>query len=146
MDDRYFVRNIPRVPGIYVMRTKTDDVAYVGLSNKLRDRIDQHLYLRDSSVTTGVQATVLNPDLTALNRYLGQWDPFMDLDITPVLDARGNSRTREGRPRRPQRLSHRTDTAVIAGSVLLAGVAICETLEALYERFINRDRRQEEPP
>ena len=99
----------------------------------------------DTNSRSGV-AIMETTDLAALNRYLGQWNPFMDLDITPVLDARGNSRTREGRPRRPQRLSHRTDTAVIAGSVLLAGVAICETLDALYERFINRDRRQEEPP
>jgi hypothetical protein len=25
-------------------------------------------------------------DLAALNRYAGQWNPFMDLDISPVLD------------------------------------------------------------
>lgn len=25
-------------------------------------------------------------DLAALNRYLGQWNPFMDMDIAPVLD------------------------------------------------------------
>ena len=80
MDDRYFIRNIPRVPGIYVMRTKTDDIAYVGLSSKLRDRIDQHLYLRDSSVTTGVQATVLNPDQIAQVDYW-QHPIFEDADV-----------------------------------------------------------------
>jgi hypothetical protein len=25
-------------------------------------------------------------DLTALNRYLGQWNPFMEMDVVPVLD------------------------------------------------------------
>ena len=25
-------------------------------------------------------------DLAALNRYLGQWNPYMDLDVSPVLD------------------------------------------------------------
>jgi hypothetical protein len=25
-------------------------------------------------------------DLAALNRYLGQWNPFMDVDVAPVLD------------------------------------------------------------
>lgn len=25
-------------------------------------------------------------DLAALHRYLGQWNPFMDMDIAPVLD------------------------------------------------------------
>ncbi len=25
-------------------------------------------------------------DLSALNRYLGQWNPVMDMDIAPVLD------------------------------------------------------------
>jgi hypothetical protein len=25
-------------------------------------------------------------DLAALNRYLGQWNPFMDMDVAPVLD------------------------------------------------------------
>ena len=62
MDECYFLSNIPRLPGIYAMRTNSSDVAYVGLSKNLHDRIQQHLYLRDSSVTTGVQATLLNPD------------------------------------------------------------------------------------
>jgi hypothetical protein len=25
-------------------------------------------------------------DLSALNRYLGQWNPFMDMDVAPVQD------------------------------------------------------------
>jgi hypothetical protein len=25
-------------------------------------------------------------DLAALNRYLGQWNPFMEMDVAPVLD------------------------------------------------------------
>ena len=39
----------------------------------------------DTNSRSGV-AIFETTDLTALNRYLGQWNPFMDLDITPVLD------------------------------------------------------------
>ena len=68
------------------MRTKTDDIAYVGLSSKLRDRIDQHLYLRDSSVTTGVQATVLNPDQIAQVDYW-QHPIFEDADVLRAAEV-----------------------------------------------------------
>ncbi|MEJ2319987.1 MAG: hypothetical protein P8Y10_16190 [Gemmatimonadales bacterium] len=37
-------------------------VAYIGISGNLRQRIMQHLVLRDSSVATGTKAAVLNPD------------------------------------------------------------------------------------
>jgi hypothetical protein len=37
--------------------------AYVGIADKLRVRIEQHLVRRDSSVTTGVATVALNPDL-----------------------------------------------------------------------------------
>lgn len=53
---------IPKDPGIYAMYDRNGTVAYVGLSKDLRDRIGQHIIRRDSSVTTGVSATILNPD------------------------------------------------------------------------------------
>ena len=31
-------------------------------------------------------AIIETTDLAALNRYLGQWNPYMDLDVSPVLD------------------------------------------------------------
>ena len=39
----------------------------------------------DTASRTGV-AIMETTDLAALNRYLGQWNPFMDLDVSPVLD------------------------------------------------------------
>jgi hypothetical protein len=38
---------------------------YVGIGSNLRQRITQHLIRRDSSVTTGVTAVSLNPDLVS---------------------------------------------------------------------------------
>ena len=39
----------------------------------------------DTVSRTGV-AIFETTDLTALNRYLNQWNPFLDLDVAPVLD------------------------------------------------------------
>ena len=39
----------------------------------------------DTNSRSGV-AIMETTDLAALNRYLGQWNPFMDLDVSPVLD------------------------------------------------------------
>jgi Protein of unknown function (DUF3303) len=38
--------------------------------------------------TAGRQGVAIfeTTDLAALNRYLGQWNPFMDMDVVPVLD------------------------------------------------------------
>lgn len=41
---------IPKNPGIYAMYARNGDVAYVGLSKNLRNRIGQHMIRRDSSV------------------------------------------------------------------------------------------------
>ena len=39
----------------------------------------------DTNSRSGV--AIMEPtDLAALNRYLGKWNPFMDLDVSPVLD------------------------------------------------------------
>ena len=39
----------------------------------------------ETASKTGV-AIMETTDLAALNRYLGKWNPFMDLDVSPVLD------------------------------------------------------------
>ena len=39
----------------------------------------------DTNSRSGV-AIMETTDLAALNRYLGQWNPYMDLDVSPVLD------------------------------------------------------------
>lgn len=57
-----FSVKIPTDPGIYAMYDQSDGVAYVGESKNLRNRINDHITRRNSSVTTGVSAVVLNPD------------------------------------------------------------------------------------
>ena len=59
------IYTIPRVPGIYAFHvggSRVKSIAYVGSTGNLRNRVSQHLEYRDSSVTTGASAAVLNPD------------------------------------------------------------------------------------
>jgi hypothetical protein len=58
-------------------------VAYVGLAQKLRTRIEQHLIRRDNSVTTGASAACLNPDLVTEIR----WWTHPDFEKIDVLEA-----------------------------------------------------------
>lgn len=44
-------------------------VAYVGVTDRLRKRVRQHLINRSSSVTTGTSATGLNPDYVTEVRW-----------------------------------------------------------------------------
>ena len=61
----FSLRSIPKTAGVYAMYDRNGSVAYVGLSTNLRGRIEQHVIRRDTSVATGVSATVLNPDKVA---------------------------------------------------------------------------------
>lgn len=60
------LEGVPNRPAIYALHGGTvgkRPVAYVGQAGKLRDRLQQHLVRRDSSVTTGAAIVSLNPDL-----------------------------------------------------------------------------------
>src|SRR5215213_6815982 len=57
------LRELPSVPAVYAMYEQAGSrPAYVGIANKLKTRVRQHLVLRDSSVTTGSSVVSLNPD------------------------------------------------------------------------------------
>jgi hypothetical protein len=59
------LRLAPNVPAVYALmggRGATAHVAYVGIAGRLRGRLEQHLILRDSSVTTGVKAASIIPE------------------------------------------------------------------------------------
>lgn len=58
----FSLSSIPKAAGIYAMYDQNGDVAYVGHSGHLRHRVGQHIIRRNSSVTTGVSATVLDPE------------------------------------------------------------------------------------
>lgn len=59
----FSLSEVPKKSGLYILRDRNNEVAYVGISKNVRSRIDQHLYRRDSSISTGVSTTMLNPDL-----------------------------------------------------------------------------------
>ena len=56
---------VPRAAGMYCLLGRegrgTYD-AYVGISNNIRSRLEQHLIRKDSSISTGVSAASLQPD------------------------------------------------------------------------------------
>jgi hypothetical protein len=65
MNEITSISQMPNVPAVYVMyggQRRRKYVAYVGLASKLRSRIEQHLVLKGSTVTTGVLAVSLNPE------------------------------------------------------------------------------------
>lgn len=60
-----FLSSLPNEPAVYALyggHGSAAHVAYTGIAGKLRQRVAQHLVLRDSSVATGTSAAVLNPD------------------------------------------------------------------------------------
>jgi hypothetical protein len=66
------IADLPNVPAVYAMyggRGRGLYVAYVGMGEKLRQRVTQHLVRRDSSVVTGVSAVALIPDLVTEVRW-----------------------------------------------------------------------------
>ena len=64
MREAIAISELPRVPAIYALYGGEGRryVAYVGLGGNLRQRIEQHLIRRDSSVVAGIQAVGLRAD------------------------------------------------------------------------------------
>lgn len=59
------ISELPNTPAIYLLfggKKRKTYVAYVGIADKLKRRIEQHLVNRDSSIATGTTAACLNPD------------------------------------------------------------------------------------
>jgi hypothetical protein len=59
------ISELPNFPAIYTLyggKGQRKFVAYVGIADKLRQRISQHLARRDSSIVTGISVVSLNPD------------------------------------------------------------------------------------
>jgi hypothetical protein len=57
---------LPSLPAVYALyggRDTSRSAAYVGIADKLRQRIRQHLVTRDSSVATGTHVVSLNAEL-----------------------------------------------------------------------------------
>jgi len=66
------IASVPNQPGVYALMGGSSAnryFAYVGIAGNLRQRIVQHLILRDSSIATGTSAACLNPDYVTEVRW-----------------------------------------------------------------------------
>lgn len=78
------------------------DIAYVGITGNLKRRMKEHLVNRDSSITTGTSAAVLNPDYVKkvqwwehqdfTKKHVCQAAELVAFDVLdPVLRSRGKT-------------------------------------------------------
>jgi hypothetical protein len=105
------ISGLPNVPAVYALFGGRDghrSVAYVGVADKLKQRITQHLLRRDSSVVTGVAVVSLNPDLVSqvawwehpsfTDRICLEAAELVAFDVLePTLRSRGASQANAGR-------------------------------------------------
>lgn len=80
------ISSLPNTPALYALyggKGQRKFVAYIGIADKLRSRISQHLVRRDSSIVTGMSIVSLNPDyVTAL-----AWWEHSDFSKRECLEA-----------------------------------------------------------
>lgn len=65
MDRLPRIIDLPNIPAVYMLfggKKGNKFVAYVGIADKLRRRVSEHLIRRDSSITTATSIVSLNPD------------------------------------------------------------------------------------
>jgi hypothetical protein len=67
----YSCSSLPQAPAVYALYggDQRKYVAYVGVADKLRSRIEQHVIRRDSSVATGTSAVGINPEYVTELRW-----------------------------------------------------------------------------
>jgi hypothetical protein len=152
MNVLHAISDLPQTPAVYAMyggKGRGRYVAYVGIAQKLRDRILQHLVRRDSSVTTGTSAVQLNPDYVTAVTW---WEHF-EFGQRPVLEAAEMIafdvldpalRSRGAPQGRAQDLYH--DPAFYEEMRTLfqgepAGQLVIPTLEDAFERMAELERR-----
>jgi hypothetical protein len=80
------ISELPNSPAIYALyggKGQKKFVAYVGIADKLRQRVSQHLVRRDSSIVTGISVVSLNPDyVTGI-----KWWEYSDFSKRDYLEA-----------------------------------------------------------
>jgi hypothetical protein len=80
------ISDLPNNPAVYALyggKGSNVFVAYVGVADKLKQRISQHLIRRDSSITTGTSIVSLNPDYVTKI----EWWEFTTFSSRPILEA-----------------------------------------------------------
>jgi hypothetical protein len=85
----------------------------------------------DMAGRTGVLIVESN-DLAAVHRYVGQWNPYMDIDLTPVVDDEESAATYWAKSRNCQRWSRGDADADPAAP---PGEAQCWRRESLHRRL-----------
>ena len=102
------IKHLPQFPGIYGFKWPNDiqnNYSYIGLSNKLREKVSQHLLKRESSVATVATAISLNPDKIAechwwihesfgAREYLEAAELIAFERFNPTLVSRGSPSTK----------------------------------------------------
>ena len=102
------IKHLPQFSGISGFKSPNniqDNYSYIGLSNKLRESVSQHLLKRDSSVATGASAISLNPDKIAechwwihesfgTREYLEAAELIAFERFNPTLVSRGSPSTK----------------------------------------------------
>ena len=77
-----FISELPNVPAVYALYGGQGQrlyVAYVGIAEKLKPRVVQHLINRDSSVTTGTSPVRIDPDYVT---QVGWWEHPIFEEVT----------------------------------------------------------------
>jgi hypothetical protein len=146
------IADLPNVPAVYAMyggRGRSLHVAYVGIAEKLRNRIEQHLIRRDSSVTTGTSVVSLNPELVTEVRWWEQSE-FADrayreaaelvaFDVLePALRSRGGITDRAKQPYADEQFQHGM-RYLFSGEPI--GRLVIQTLQDALERIEALERR-----
>ena len=146
------IADLPQIPAVYAMyggRGRGKHIAYVGVGEKLKRRVRQHLVRRNSSVTTGVSVVTLNPELVSevhwwehpefAQRHVLQAAELVAFEVfNPSLRSRGT-------PSEPAREVYE-DEAFRAGMMDLfrgepAGRLVIPTLEDALERIAALEQR-----
>jgi len=140
------------VPAVYAMyggRGKGLYVAYVGIADRLKRRVIQHLITRDSSVATGTSATGLNPDYVTevrwwehphfTHRHVLEAAEFVAFDVlNPIL------RSRRKMSKRAKRLYDNENFHEETRSLLLSqpkGRLVVQSFQDLVTKITELDRR-----
>jgi hypothetical protein len=147
------ISDLPQVPAVYVLfgvAASRDPLlpasgypAYVGVASRLKQRIQQHLVRRDSSVVTGVTAVGLNPEKIremswwehprfkdSVNRQAGEIVAFHYFE--PALRSRGEL-SREARSLAKQPEFRRQMEALFEGEP--SGILRLASLDDAFRRI-----------
>lgn len=78
------ISELPTKPAVYALCDKSNNIAYIGIATKLKQRIKQHLVRQDSSVTTGQSAVIINPDNI---KFVKWWEDALFSDKDYLIAA-----------------------------------------------------------